>query len=151
MTPLRLVRPLGAGEPAPAWPEGIRLVPFTPEDARATHALLEAGYARGGGSVPAFEEWWPSVESDSEYDPALCILAKGEDGTVAGFCLVWTSAFIKDLVVAEHWRKRGLGTALLREAFRRLSARGHDQVALKVHPDNPSGAVDLYRSLGFRD
>ena len=44
MTPLRLVRPLGAGEPAPAWPEGIRLVPFTPEDARATHALLEAGY-----------------------------------------------------------------------------------------------------------
>jgi ribosomal protein S18 acetylase RimI-like enzyme len=150
VTPIRLVRPLAASEPAPIWPAGIRLVPFSPEDARAVHSLLEAGYAKGGGGVTAFDQWWPGIESDSEYDPDLCLLAKAEDGTPVGFCLIWSSAFIKDLVVAAAWRKHGLGTALLGEAFHRLAARGAREVALKVEADNPSGAERLYRALGFR-
>jgi ribosomal protein S18 acetylase RimI-like enzyme len=147
----RLVRPLDAGTPAPVWPAGVSLPGFALRDIPAIHGLLERAYARGGGSVPGLDLWWPTVAADSEFDPELCIIAKDADGAIVGFALVWSSAFIKDLVVDPSWHRRGLGTAMLHEIFRRLAARRHPSVALKVMVDNPSGAERLYRNLGFVD
>lgn len=149
---LRLRRDLSDPLPAPVWPEGVRLTAFAPErHAQAVHALLVTAYARGGGSVDAFDAWWPSLETDAEYDPALCLVAEDDDGRVVGVAQCWTSAFIKDLAVAPAWRRRGLGSALLLEAFRRFRERGAAHVDLKVEADNPSGAVRLYRAYGMRD
>lgn len=50
-------------------------------------------------------------------------------------------------VMKEH-RRSGIGRRLLSEAERRLSALGHGQVALGVHPDNKR-AIRLYRGLLF--
>jgi ribosomal protein S18 acetylase RimI-like enzyme len=149
---LRLRRSLAEPLPPPLWPEGVGLVPFEPErHALRIHALLKAAYAGGGGYVEPFGIWWPSLKNDPEYDPALCLVATDEQGEIAGVAQCWTTAFIKDLAVAPTWRRRGLGSALLLEAFHAFRARGAAHVDLKADAHNPSGAVRLYRRHGMRE
>ncbi|UVF19830.1 GNAT family N-acetyltransferase [Microvirga terrae] len=147
---LRLRRALTGPLPEPVWPAGIRPVPFEPDrHARQVHALLVEAYSRGGGYVEPFTIWWPSLRDDSEFDPALVVVAVNAQDEIVGVAQCWTSAFVKDLAVAPAMRRQGLGSALLRQAFRALQGRGAAFVDLKVDADNPSGALRLYRSLGF--
>jgi ribosomal protein S18 acetylase RimI-like enzyme len=132
----------------PGWPAGVRVRTFTPSDAEPLHALLEHGYRHGGGSVATFDAWLSQMTSDAEFDPELWFLAESGE-TLAGAILCWTSAFVKDIVVREDWRRRGLGEALLRHAFAAFSARGADAVALKVESAN-AGAIALYERVGMR-
>ena len=141
-------RLLGETIAAPIWSDGLHLKDFTPACARDIHALLELAYAKGGGSVPSFEAWWRALSQDSEYDPALCFPVYQEEKLV-GFAQCWTSAFVKDLVVHPDFRKRGIGRALLLHIFQVFQRWGARAVDLKVQPDNPSGAVRFYTSLGM--
>ena len=75
-----------------------------------------------------------------------------DDGNgIAGVAQCWTSAFVKDLAVRPRLRRRGLGSALLLQAFRTFRERGAAFVDLKVVADNLSGALRLYRSHGMRE
>lgn len=149
---LRMRRALNDPLPAPAWPRGARLVPFTPDKhAPKVHALLGRAYARGGGYVEPFAIWWPSLRDDAEYDPALCLIAVNDSGDVVGVAQCWTSAFIKDLAVHPAYRRQGLGSALLLEALRMFRERGAGSVDLKVQADNPTGAMRFYRAHGFEE
>ena len=142
-------RPLEEDPPTPAWPEGISVRSFCPNDAPAVHALLEHAYRGGGGSVEPFETWHLAMTSDAEFDPELWFLVEAEGGSLAGAALCWTSAFLKDLVVHESWRGRGVGAALVHQVLREFRGRGAQAVELKVASDNPSGAQRLYERLGF--
>lgn len=138
--------------PEPAWPTGIRPIPFEPDrHAQKVHALLAKAYSSGGGYVEPFAIWWPSLRDDAEYDPALVFIAANEQDEIVGVAQCWTSAFVKDLAVAPAWRGRGLGAALLSDVLRTFAERGVPSVDLKVNADNPSGALRLYRSLGFEE
>src|SRR6185437_2365018 len=121
-------RDLAAPVAAPVWPEDVALRPFTPGDARAVHALLQAAYANGGGTVETFTAW----SADSLVGVAQC----------------WTSAFVKDLAVDPGWRRHGVATALLLTAFRAFRDRGARSVDLKVQADN-AGAIRVYENLGM--
>jgi ribosomal protein S18 acetylase RimI-like enzyme len=132
----------------PAWPEGLSLTAFSQSRAAEAHALLKLAYADGGGAVPPFDEWWPRLSADSEYDPQLCFLVCDSGGRAAGFAQCWTTPFIKDFVVHPRHRRRGVGRALLLHIFRAFQERGAGAVDLKVHTGNPS-AVPLYESLGM--
>jgi ribosomal protein S18 acetylase RimI-like enzyme len=145
---LRMRVELAAPLPAPAWPAGVRVRGYRPADASGLHALLAHAYRHGGGSVDAFEPWREALEGDAEFDPALCVLAADDEG-LAGAAICWTSAFVKDLVVHERWRRRGLGEAVLRHALGLLAARGAVHADLKVHAPNDA-AIRLYERLGFR-
>jgi ribosomal protein S18 acetylase RimI-like enzyme len=57
--------------------------------------------------------------------------------------------WVKDIVVRETERRRGLGRALLQHAFRVYRDRGASRIGLKVDTSNPTGAVQLYESAGF--
>lgn len=149
---LRMRRSLKEPFSAPVWPRGVRTVPFDPErHAAKIHALLVTAYAQGGGYVEPFRIWWPSLRGDLEYDPALCFVAVNERNDVVGVAQCWTSAFVKDLAVDPAYRRQGLGSALLLRAFQAFKARGAAFIDLKVDADNPSGALRLYRSHGFRE
>lgn len=149
---IRMRRSLSEPAPAPAWPSGIQLVPFAPErHVGKVHALLVKAYAGGGGYVEPLSVWWPSLRNDSEYDPALCFVAVNDKDDVVGMAQCWTSAFVKDLAVDPAYRRQGLGSALLHEAFRAFKERGAAFVDLKVDADNPSGALRLYRCHGFEE
>jgi ribosomal protein S18 acetylase RimI-like enzyme len=147
----RLRRDLASAVADPVWPASFTPRGFTAEDAPAVHRLMQIGYAGGGGSVGPFDQWWPGVRDDGEFDAALCFLAVDGAGEIAAVAQCWTSAFIKDLVVHPGARRRGLGEALLLTAFQAFRRRGAAHVDLKVQLDNPRGAVRLYRRLGMRD
>lgn len=117
-------------------------------DPHEIHDLLTRCYANGYGAVGPYAEWWPWLTGDSEYDSTLCLCAVDARTTLTGFALVWTSGFIKDLVVDPSCQRRGLGTALLAESFRRIHARGIRAAALKVSVGN-TGARRLYERMGF--
>lgn len=144
---IRLRKRLNDPSAARPLPEGVRLVALSKTSPTALHALLQAGYAAGGGYVPAFETWWQSLVEDDEFDPHLVIVAAVGDEPV-GVAQCWTSGFVKDLVVAPAWRDRGLGAALLTEAFSRFATRGAPNVDLKVEADNVK-ALRFYRRLGM--
>jgi ribosomal protein S18 acetylase RimI-like enzyme len=135
----------------PVWPAGFGLRPFTADDAPAVHRLMQIAYAKGGGSVGSFDQWWPGVRDDGEFDAGLCFLAVDAAGEIVGAVQCWTSAFIKDLVVHPDARRQGIAEALLLTVFHALRRRGAAHVDLKVQLDNPSGAVRLYRRLGMCD
>jgi ribosomal protein S18 acetylase RimI-like enzyme len=142
-------RRLGAPVEAPAWPDDVRLKAFTQWRAADAHALMELAYAVGGGSVPAFAQWWGHLSQDGEYDPALCFLVCDADQETIAFAQCWTSAFVKDFVIHPHHRRRGIGQALLLHIFGIFQARGAQAVDLKVLVDNPSGAIPFYESQGM--
>ncbi len=136
---------------APAWPVGTHPALFDADQhAIKAHDLLAAAYSLGGGYVGSFETWWPTLRDDPEYNPAVFFLALDQTERVIGLAQCWTSAFLKDLAVSEPWRRKGLGKALLLQAFGYFERQGNRHFDLKVEKDNPSGAERLYRRLGMR-
>ena len=148
---LRMRRELSGDIEQPAWPTGVICRTLAPKpdkrDAKAAHAVLEAGFWEGGGGAPIFRKWWPQLRRDSEFDPALLFLAiEGKD--VIGMAQCWTSAFIKDLAVHPRVRNRGIGRALMLTTFHAFAKRGVSHVDLKVREEN-ANAQRLYRDLGM--
>jgi ribosomal protein S18 acetylase RimI-like enzyme len=123
---------------------------FVPDlHARAARALLNDSYVSGAGQTQTFDDWWPALESDAEYDPQLCFIVEDtESGSLAAFAQCWTSGFVKDIAVASSFRRRGLGRAMLHEISGRFAARGCTQLDLKVVADNVP-AIHFYKSIGF--
>jgi ribosomal protein S18 acetylase RimI-like enzyme len=147
---LTMWRPLAEIEPEPVWPEGISVRTFEPGDAESVHRLLDEAYrAWDSRYVPvAHEDWVRSIMGDVEFDASVCWLAEGE-GELVGCALHWESGWLKDLVVRQSGRGRGLGRALVMQGFAEFARRGVARVGLKVDAANPTGAVQLYERLGF--
>lgn len=59
-----------------------------------------------------------------------------------------TAAFVYDLLVYERYRRRGYARAAMEAMERELRTGGTARVSLHVFGSN-SGAITLYRSLGF--
>src|SRR6266567_7172548 len=147
---LTMWRGLGGAEPDAEWPEGISARTFDPADASAVHALLDEAY-RGWDAhyVPlVHEDWVPLMTGDIEFDPTVWWLAE-RDGKLVGCALWWSGGWLKDIVMRQGERGRGLGSALIRAGFAEFARRGKQRVGLKVDAANPTGAPQLYERLGF--
>jgi mycothiol synthase len=57
----------------------------------------------------------------------------------------WTEA----VFVRRPWRKKGVASALLASSLRVLKELGMEEAALGVDTDNPSGALRIYKRLGY--
>lgn len=147
---LAMQRAISTREQGPDWPLGIEVRTFAPGDAAAVHALLDDAY-RGwdGNYVPlAHDDWLRAMTGDIEFDPTTWWLAE-RDGVLVGCALWWQSGWLKDVVVRESERGRGLGTALIRQGLAEFARRGVRRAGLKVDAANPTGAARLYERLGF--
>lgn len=143
-----LRRDLAAPLPPLQLPTTLRIEPVEVTDAREAHALLQSAYATGFGWVPDdWLVWWESVAGDSEFDRDLCLVAREADRMV-GFCLCWTSSFVKDLAVTPDRQGHGLGRTLLLVSLSHLKSRGATGASLKVRTANTT-ARRLYERLGF--
>jgi ribosomal protein S18 acetylase RimI-like enzyme len=151
---LRMWRVLDDGLPEPVWPADTAVREYTDADAERVHALLDAEYAGWDPSYVArsHEGWLSFMTVHDDFDPAMWFLVE-RDGELIACALHWKEmqgrGWVKDLVVRESERGRGLGKALLHHAFRAYAARGADRVGLKVDSTNPTGAPRLYERLGF--
>jgi GNAT superfamily N-acetyltransferase len=151
---LRMWRRLDDDMPQPSWPPGATVRSYAGSDAEAVHAILDGAYAVWDESyVPRpHEDWLQFMTVHDGFDPALWFLVEREVELVA--CgLNWKeharSGWVKDLVVRESERGRGLGRALLYHTFREYRRRGVERVGLKVDAENPTGAPQLYERVGF--
>jgi len=79
--------------------------------------------------------------------------AAAVDGELIGFLLArrWeedNAGFVDILAVAPAYQGRGVGTALLKRAFRRFAVAGLGEAHLVVASSNPD-ALRLYERLGM--
>jgi len=138
-------------------PAGYRLRRPSAEDAPAAADLKRAvEVARHGDSdvTPAqiVGEWLAFRFQRPDLDLDLWWVA-WDGAEVAGSLLAFESplgGYIDSLFVRRPWRGRGLGRALLREAFAELRRRGFPRACLGVDSENPTGAMGLYGSVGMR-
>jgi GNAT superfamily N-acetyltransferase len=150
----RMTIHLDAPPPKPQWPEGMSLRPFDLErDGRAVHAAdVEAFSEEWGHRSQTYEQWHERTLKRSGYDPSLWIVVRDGD-EVAAVTICDTKRFgmgwIANVSVRPAWRRRGLGLAMLYEAFRRFHERGERLVGLGVDAQNPTGATRLYERAGM--
>ena len=69
-----------------------------------------------------------------------------EDNAKLGVNWGWTDP----ISVRRPWRRRGLARNLILESLKVLKAQGFSQAALGVDTQNPSGALTLYETSGYR-
>jgi ribosomal protein S18 acetylase RimI-like enzyme len=131
----------------PPWPDGFVMRSFEPGDALPLHALLTEVF--DDGTDGPFDEWWPRIADDPEFDPALCFLVIDAKGRLAAAALCWTRAFVKDLAVHPEARGKGVAEALMWHAFAIFRERGADHVDLKTNTVENPAAVRLYERLGM--
>jgi mycothiol synthase len=147
---LRMRIDLDAAPPPPDVPSGIALASFRPgSDGAAVDACVEQSFE---GAWTHQAQWRRAKVADARFDPALWIVAR-EGAEVCGVALctpqMFGMGFVESLAVRAPWRRRGVGAALLGEAFARLWRAGERSVALSVDADNPA-AVRLYERAGMR-
>jgi GNAT superfamily N-acetyltransferase len=132
---------------APRWPTGCSIIRFQPSHhAPLIHGMFEEGYRDGGGHVSDLADWWDTLTTDAEYHPDLVFVVGSRSTAPVAAAICWTSAYVKDLVVARAARRQGLANCLLRHVFQTFHACGANAVELKVEAAN-DGAIALYRSL----
>jgi ribosomal protein S18 acetylase RimI-like enzyme len=145
-----LLRP-AEGLPTASWPPGVT-VSGLGDDATEVHRLvyLDAGWGDvPGHTVRSLDEWLDLFVTD--VDPAQQVLCR-QGGRLLGVALgkVFTdgTGWVAQLAVRRDAQGRGLGRALLAEAFGRRVAAGATQLGLGVSATN-AAALRLYESLGL--
>ena len=151
---LRLEIDLAEAPAAPVWPPRVAVRGFRRHlDEAAVHAAAQEAFQdHWRPDSMDLEEWLAFRFERPDLDLDLWWVAwDGEE--VAGSLLAFESplgGYIDSLSVRRPWRGRGLGRALLREAFAELRRRGLPRAYLGVDSENPTGAMGLYESVGMR-
>ena len=152
---LRMWRTLDGELEQPRWPADVTVRSYMSGDGERVHTLLDESYAGWDRDYVerTHDDWLAFMTAHDDFDPEMWFLAE-RDGSLVACALHWRaipngSGWVKDLVVRESERGRGLGKALLRHGFNAYRDRGAERVGLKVDADNPTGAPQLYERVGF--
>lgn len=86
------------------------------------------------------ENWFIAYEGDEIVGMVLCRDAMPEDPNMA---------WVDSLCVRRHWRRRGIGLALLQHAIHTFYLRGRTSVALGVDTQRLTDATRLYEKAGM--
>ena len=144
---------LDEAPPPRDWPEGLVVRAFVPghDDHACYDAVEDAFRDLWGRPRSPFERFARMTESES-FDPSLwCLAWDGEE--IAGMALsklVAARGEVDAVGVRRPWRGRGLGLALLRQAFGEFHRRGVRRVNLSVDAESATGAPRLYQRAGMR-
>lgn len=155
----RMFRDLAETPTTPQFPDGIEVksLRLGVDDRAVFDARTEAWSDMRGGVPLSFEQWsYYLIETDEHFDPSLWFVAwAGEE--VAGFCLCKGSttedaemAWVTSLGVRRAFRRQGLATALLLNAFGEFYRRGIRKVGLDVDSESRTGANRIYDRAGMR-
>jgi mycothiol synthase len=157
-----MVRPDLEDLPNLPLPEGLEVRPVVPDQIpliwqSAKEAFRDHwGYSEDEWSIEHLREW----QESATYDPNLWQVAWAGD-QVAGMVLNFINeqenaeygrkrGYTEDICVRRRWRRQGLARALIARSLWVLRERGMTEAALGVDAQNPNGALQLYKSAGFR-
>ena len=138
----------------PVWPEGIsvRVCDGSEEDIHQAYETIEEGFKDHWAHTPrSFEDWrrWLIRE---DFDPKALVYCSGwrqNRGRNPVPCPRTGQWLDRAGSCAAPWRKRGLGEALLRQAFEAFYARDVPRVGLGVDGQSLTGAQRLYERVGM--
>ena len=121
-------------------------------DSRAVFALVQDAFGDNERhNAESFEEWQAFMIDRDAFEPGLWFIAESK-GEIVG-CVLCPNyeeeGWVRQLAVARDWRRRGLGTALLRQAMSEFSRRGRKEIGLVVDSWNRTGAKELYERAGM--
>jgi GNAT superfamily N-acetyltransferase len=154
-----MIRPTMDGIPDLVLPPGIELRPVLPEHHRAIFDADVEAFSEHWGWVDGSDAAFRRFLEDPSFQPDLWTIAWDgeqiagqvrayiidEDNERLGVRRGWT----ENISVRKPWRGRGIAKALIAESLRIQRDRGMTESALTVDAGNETGAVQLYRTMGF--
>jgi mycothiol synthase len=145
---------------APPMPTGVELRPVVREQYRQIWEAQAEAFRDHWGEAEWTEEFWREFDADPlNADPSMWRVG-WEGDQVAGVIVTIVPTeenkrhgrnrvYVAGVSVRRPWRRRGLARALLASSLVAAREAGHTGASLGVDTDSPTGATDLYRSLGF--
>lgn len=154
LTAARVLTQLGRTGPPPpvVAPSGTHLRTYLPADLPALFQVNADAFADHPEQAGLDHAGFERLTREAWFDPAGLFVAI-QNGAVVGFH--WTKRIgehgeIYVLAVSTAAQSRGVGRALAAHGLQHLADQGVTQVGLYVEQAN-TGAVTLYRSLGFTE
>lgn len=154
-----LLRPL-TDLPPVTTPAGARIVPWPDDRDEDIRAAKNEAFADHWGSTPTAASHWEQMVHGYGARPDLSFVALDLDGNVIGHCinkrfesddelLGRKDAWIDNLGTLRAWRGKGVASALIAHSLHAFAASGCTHASIAVDSENPTGAAQLYRRLGF--
>lgn len=151
----RMAIDLSEPTPDPVWPAGVEPRTFESGDERVFYELHQGTFEDSWEPIEeTYEEWKRQLLARDALAPLLWTLAASRDGP-AGFAVCHPHAvdrelgWVRILGVRRSFRGRGIGRALLLNAFARFRGQGMTRAGLGVDSESPTGANKLYESVGM--
>jgi len=156
-----MVRPIDDPLAEYPMPEGLEIRPVTPDDYhKVWDAHLEA-FRDHWGFEERSEEQFQAWIKDTWFQPDLWKVAWDGDeiaGRVGNYfiedeneALRRKRGYTEGISVGRKWRGRGLAKALIAESIHMFKEMGMEETALGVDADSPTGALKLYKGLGYQE
>jgi ribosomal protein S18 acetylase RimI-like enzyme len=137
--------------PAAEWPDHISIrTAIKEKDEREIYELIESSFDWRERRPQTYEEWGSLMVRPDLYDEKLWFLAE-QGGQLIGACLgvpYEEIGWVRQLAVRKALRGRGIGRALLLQAFRAFQERGYRKAGLAVESRNPD-AYQFYEKMGM--
>ncbi len=156
-----MVRPTLDEVPNLPLPPGVEVRPVRPEDLRAIWQAEVAAFRDhwGASADDAGEDRWEEFRDEPLNDLALWQVAWAGD-TVVGMVRPYINppdfevlgvrrGWCENISTHAEWRGRGIAKALISRALVALRDRGMTEAALGVDAENETGALGVYRAMGF--
>lgn len=144
-------------EPAPALPRlpaGVQIRALSEDEAdlRAMHSVVDVAFLdHYGHAGSTFEYWRERIDQYELSDRSLWWIAFVDGAPASGLigAMAPAGGFVDTLGTLREYRGRGLARALMLTSFAEFHRRGARKAMLGVDAANPTGAVELYQSLGM--
>ena len=154
-----LLRPL-TDLPPLTEPVDVRIVPWPDDRDEEILQVKNAAFADHWGSTPTpLHSWKSMVRGFGSYVEQSFIALNDDDRVVAYSLNHRTPAdddivgrrdgWIDNLGTLPEWRGRGIASALIIRSMHAFAADGLTHASLGVDKDSLTGAIHLYKSLGF--
>jgi GNAT superfamily N-acetyltransferase len=141
-------------------PDGLEIRPVVPEHYRAIWEASAEAFRDHWGASEVDEAGFERFLADPRNEPRLWVVVWDGD-QVAGSILNFVNydynertgtqlGYTEDISVRRPWRRRGLARAMLARSMQLHKDNGMTQTGLGVDTENPSGALHLYESMGYK-
>ncbi len=154
-----LIRPLTELPPFHE-PVGVRIVPWPDDRDEEILRVKNAAFADHWGSTPTPLHSWNSMVRGFGSYPEQSFVALNAGDRVVAYSLNHRTpsddeilgrrdAWIDNLGTLPEWRGRGIASALIIRSMHAFATAGLTHACLGVDKDSLTGAIRLYKSLGF--
>jgi GNAT superfamily N-acetyltransferase len=155
-----MIRNLSEPFPEVPLPEGLEIRPVEPEHIWQVFRAADEAFQDHWGYRPTSDEEFDGWMKDPLFQPELWKVAWDGDevaGSVANFYNPKENkeynrkrGYTEGISTRRPWRNRGLASALIVESMKMFKDMGMTETAHGVDAENTSGALRLYKKLGYK-